>query len=194
MRNISSYLATRYGGKKSSLITERHRLMAFLGRYRSYTNNDNELAKITRLVFVCKGNICRSPFGEYYARSQGLESVSFGLDATTGTPANEVGLEIAASLGVPMSAHKATSYQDFSIRDNDLLVGFEPIHCHEILKLVPSDCLAQVSLAGMWLFPPLPYIHDPYENPIDYFANCYQHIRNIVSQMSPKLPNCRGKS
>ena len=189
---MSSYLASRYGGKKSFLITESHRLMACLGRYRSYS--DNELTRVTRLVFVCKGNICRSPFAEYYARSLGLESVSFGLEATTGSPANEVGLEVAASLGVTMSAHRATNIQDFSIRDNDLLVGFEPVHCHETQRLVPSGCLAQVSLAGMWLFPPLPYIHDPYGNPTDYFVTCYQRISNIVSQMIPILPNCRGES
>lgn len=185
---MSSFLASRYGGKKGFLINEWQRVRALLGVYRRYRRID--LGQVTRLVFVCHGNICRSPFAEHYARGQGLVSDSFGLAATTGSPANEVGVAVAAAIGVKLSSHTATNVRDFSIRDDDLLVCFEPAHCRELRAHILPGCRVQISLAGMWLAPSLPYIHDPYGTPDEYFVNCYQRIINVVSRLAPLLPNC----
>ena len=35
---------------------------------------------VDRLVFVCTGNICRSAYAEYKARSLGMSATSFGID------------------------------------------------------------------------------------------------------------------
>lgn len=186
---MSSFLASRYGGKKAFLNNEWQRVQGLLGVYRQYRRIDFE--RINRLVFVCQGNICRSPFAECYTRDLGLVSDSFGLIATTGSAAHELGVAAAAAIGVELSAHKATNVQDFAIRDDDLLVGFEPFHCRKLEERIPPDSSAQVSLAGMWLVPPLPYIHDPYGAPEEYFVNCYQRIINAISRLVPLLPNCR---
>lgn len=188
--SVSSFLVSRYGGKKAFLINEWQRVQGLLGVYRQYRRIDFEHVK--RLVFVCQGNICRSPFAECYARDLGLESKSFGLIATTGSAANELGVAVAAKAGVELSSHQATNVQDFVIRADDLLVGFEPFHCRKLEKCIPPGSPAQVSLAGMWLAPPRPYIHDPYGAPEEYFVNCYQRIINVVSRLVPLLPNCRN--
>ena len=53
-----------------------------------------------RLVFVCSGNICRSPFAAEYARALGLPSASFGLHADDGAAANPQALAAARRRGI----------------------------------------------------------------------------------------------
>lgn len=186
---MSSLLASHYGGKKGFLIAETQRMLALLGCYRTYRRIDPE--HIDRLVFVCQGNICRSPFAARYSIAMGMASASFGLAATTGSAANLVGIEVAGTLGIDLSTHAATSVEDFPIRENDLLIGFEPVHSRELSSKVTDGCGAQVTLAGMWLMPPLPYIHDPYGSQRDYFLACYRRISDIVLQLRSSFPNCR---
>jgi Low molecular weight phosphotyrosine protein phosphatase len=58
-----------------------------------------------RVVFVCTGNICRSPYAEAAARAHGINAVSCGTHTRTGLPADPVAIREAALRGRDMTAH-----------------------------------------------------------------------------------------
>ena len=118
------WLARCYGSRRGFIRTYWHRLLYFLGRYRSYRKVDWQ--SIERLVFVCKGNICRSAYAEAVARSLGVDAISCGLDTVEDAPANKDAILTAKSLGFDLQEHKTTPIMYLVLRKTDLLVAMEP--------------------------------------------------------------------
>src|SRR6266436_8043822 len=87
------------------------------GGFRAYKKIRWE--SVSRVVFVCHGNICRSPYAEQRALTYGLAAASFGLSAATGAPADPSACRIAARRAIELGAHRACDARD-------LLVAMEP--------------------------------------------------------------------
>ena len=83
----------RYGSRRGFVRACRHKLLYMLGVYNNYRRIDWD--KIERLVFVCKGNICRSAYAEAVAKSLGVSAISCGLSTKLDAPANADAIEIA---------------------------------------------------------------------------------------------------
>src|SRR5260370_29706063 len=64
------------------------------GRYRQFKQIRWE--RVARVVFVCHGDICRSPYAERRAVSVGLPAPSFGLSADSCAPSHPSPCSIAA--------------------------------------------------------------------------------------------------
>ena len=122
-----------YGGRLGYLEHVRTRALYAFGAYRSA--RDIEWGAVSRLVFVCKGNICRSPYASARARLLGVPSASFGLEAAEGAPADPAALRTARSRAVDLSAHRSARRDSCRITDDDLLVVFEPSQLAEIRRL-----------------------------------------------------------
>lgn len=180
--------ADHFGGKRPLL---EHVLQ--LGRYRLGWLRpfaDVTWPSVERLVFVCHGNICRSPYAEVVARKKhGVAAVSFGIEAKTGVGANESAILNAAIRQIDMTAHRATSRSDFVARDNDLLVAMEPRQGIVLRNMAKqSTAKMQVTLLGLWVAQPRPYIADPYGLGDAYFQNCFAYIDASVERL---VARCR---
>lgn len=180
------WIAEHFGGNRFLL---EH--VVQLGRYRlGLMRSFSELTwpSVERLVFVCHGNICRSPYAEIVAREKhGVEAVSFGLEARTGVDANESAVRNAAIRGFDLTAHRATSRGDFAARDNDLLVAMEPRQGMVLQDMVErSTAKMQVTLLGLWAAHPRPYIADPYGRGDAYFQNCFSFIDAAVERLAAR--------
>src|SRR5262249_13183005 len=73
------------------------------------------LASNPRILFVCRDNICRSPFAELYARRKldgaGLTSIgtcSAGSDPVVGRSSPDAARLVSREFGVPLDAHRST--------------------------------------------------------------------------------------
>ncbi|MDK9557671.1 hypothetical protein QQF73_08555 [Marinobacter sp. M216] len=134
-----------------------------------------------RVVFVCSGNICRSPLAEVYARSLGREAKSCGLDCTDGHPADPRAREFARRRGLTLDDHRTVNVRNFEFQDNDLIVLMEPTHIasfqNKIGKAYP------LALAGSYCKRPAPYIHDPFNCSKEFFANCEHKIMEAVRRI-----------
>lgn len=60
-----------------------------------------------KVLFVCTGNLCRSPLAEALAVSRGVEARSAGTAALEGEPATPEARAVAAERGLDLSAHRA---------------------------------------------------------------------------------------
>jgi protein-tyrosine phosphatase len=84
-----------------------------------------------KVLFVCAGNICRSPFAEGVARrlaeEQGLEIAfeSAGTIAIDGAPASDDALTVAREHGVDLSSHRARRLSPQLTDEADLVF---PLH------------------------------------------------------------------
>ena len=121
---INSWITENYGSRRGAMLTYRYRVLCLFGKYRKYRQIN--WGSIDRLVFVCKGNICRSAYAEAVARSIGVDSISCGIDTVTGAPANEQAIKISSMRGFDLTKHKTTPVQSLTFKENDLLIAMEP--------------------------------------------------------------------
>jgi low molecular weight protein-tyrosine phosphatase len=147
---------------------------------------------VKRVVFVCHGNICRSPYAERRAATYGLPTASFGLCAETGAPADPSALRIAARRAVELAEHRTCEAEDFEFQSGDLLVVMEPRQARAMLRSLPAmPC--QVTLLGLWSRPRRPHIHDPHRLSDAYWEQCFDVIdsavRTIAERMHPSPPD-----
>ena len=173
----------QYGGSKPWL---RHQMAVAgwcVGFYRSYQAVD--WSRVQRLVFVCKGNICRSPYAEVRARNLGLASISMGLDTRPESLADPQAIRAAALKGVNLTVHRSTLFDSSVLSPGDLLVGFEPWHAQAMLSGAAASG-AQVTLAGLWSQPLRPDVGDPHGRSDAYFAVCYEVLDSAVQTMARK--------
>jgi len=161
-----------------------------LGPYRRYGKID--VTKVKRLVFVCQGNICRSPFGHYLAKTKidDLPVCSLGLGTNSGMPADETASDVARDFGVDLSGHKTTAFADFAIEPGDLYLVMEDRHLRDLKPLIAGQDV-QVALLGLWCRRPLALLYDPHRMTRDYFTTCFGRIAQAVSSLQHDLEQRR---
>lgn len=140
---------------------------------------DFDWAKVRRLAFVCKGNICRSPYACAKARKFGVRSSSYGLDAVDGSPADPVALRNAIARTVDLSVHRSMRMNETHIEDGDLIMVFEPVQLAEVRRRLGDRMPA--GLLGIWSRENWPHIQDPYGLSDRYFQRCFSVIDASVA-------------
>lgn len=157
-----------------------------LGPYRRYGRVDYR--KVKRLVFVCQGNICRSPFGHHLAQGvmTDLPVCSMGLGTSSGLPADALAREVAQDFGVDLSVHKTTALADFAIEPGDLYLVMEDRHLRLLEPLIEGRDV-QVALLGLWCRPPLALLYDPHRLTRSYFETCFHRIQQAVEALKRSL-------
>lgn len=109
------------------------------------------------IVFVCTGNICRSPMAEYLFRDRLETSTpwtvqSAGVAAPIGAPASAAGLIAMREKNIDMTSHKSQALTPKLIDDAALIVVMTAGHKHAILDAVPrarSKVFTLGALSGM---------------------------------------------
>lgn len=180
---IDQRIKLHFGSKQGLVKFFAHQGLTMLGFYREEENI--ALESITRLVFICDGNICRSPLAEAVAKAAGIPSISFGLSCTDNHPADPRACAFAASQQLDLSAHKTTNIARYTPQPGDLLVGMAPQHTQALGRLF--DRAAPIALLGLWHSPAIAYLHDPYNTPIDYFNHCSHRVAAATRQLIAEL-------
>jgi len=107
-----------------------------------------------RVVFVCWGNICRSPIAERVAERMaaeaGLSDVEFTSAATSreeiGAPIDPRARAVLAAHGYRTDGHSAHQITAEEIAGADLVVAAEPLHVDRMLRIAPdADNLSLLS-------------------------------------------------
>ncbi len=100
------------------------------------------------ILFVCHGNICRSPMAEYifrdYVRRQGCAD-QFHIDSAAtsteelGNPIHPGTRKILRSLGIDPSAHRARQIGKADYDRYDYLIGMDDWNIRNITRIIGDD-------------------------------------------------------
>ena len=173
-----------YGGRRGYIEHTLARTRHALGAYRSV--RDIDWAAVRRLAFVCKGNICRSPYASARARVCGVPAVSFGLETMGDQPADSAAARNALSRGIDLSAHRTTRLETAVLADGDLIIVFEPAQLAQVQRRFGDR--ARATLLGIWARPSRPHIHDPYGSSDRYFQQCFAVIDGNIAKLVEYMP------
>lgn len=183
INKINDWIEGHYATRRGFAITNWYRIRYLTGSYRSYRQiNWNN---VERLVFVCRGNICRSAYADAVARSLGVGSISCGIETQTGLPANSDAIRAAAEKGVDLSSHKTTPIQSLTFQHSDLFIVMEPWQIEYISQEFGEQY--RLSLLGLWSKPVSQHIQDPYGASHVYFNNCFNYIDKSVHEIVRKI-------
>jgi protein-tyrosine-phosphatase len=97
-----------------------------------------------RLLFVCTGNLCRSPMAAGLAgrllREQGVDGEvrSAGTHARPGEAAHAQVIAVCRELGVDLSSHRSARLDEDGIRWANRIFVMEPLHGSAVRELVPD--------------------------------------------------------
>jgi protein-tyrosine phosphatase len=175
---LNKYIVDRFGSRWGLLNYSKYSLQQLRGVYRPYVNV--QWPRVQRLVFICMGNICRSALACGYAKHLGANTESFGIDCRDDLPADPRAIEYAAGAGFDLSMHRTRNLRQYSAQHGDLLVVMEPAHLPAVKGFAD---VAQITLAGLWLPLPNPYVHDPYSSTPAYFRHCEDKMVAVVKRM-----------
>jgi protein-tyrosine phosphatase len=182
---IHQAINRRFGTWRGAIRTLISWPQHWLGQGQRQPGPDSE---ITRLVFVCRGNISRSAYAEHLGKQLGLNTASFGVSAGMGNPAEPVATKVGASLGVDLSAHRSTTLDGYKPQPGDLLLCME-VRQLEVLAAHPEKSHVPRVLLGS--FAACPHIHDPFTLSEAYYQTCFARISKAVTRLSERHPKVR---
>lgn len=117
------------------------------------TEDELRHALVRTILFLCTGNLCRSPMAagiarQYLAERLGVDArdlegagyriVSAGTAALVGTPASPEAVRVMLELGIDISAHRSQTLTPELVRDSDLIFVMSPHHFDAVRELDPS--------------------------------------------------------
>lgn len=106
-----------------------------------------------KVMFVCHGNICRSPLAEFMLRKcvaeRGLSS-QFEI-SSSGTSSEEIGnpiyhriVDVLNKYGVPYETHKAVQLKHSDYDAYDYLIGMDKWNVSNMLRILGGDPAGKV--------------------------------------------------
>jgi protein-tyrosine phosphatase len=147
------------------------------------------VAEVRRILFVCSGNICRSPMAALLARRQleraGVPAVviSGGTLGIQGTPAASFAVQALQEVGLDLSDHRSQGVPLALARVADSIVVMSPEHAEALLERDPS---LGPRIVRLWEYadPPgsLEEIADPVGLDLAAFVECRQRMEQCLAR------------
>lgn len=152
------------------------------------------------MLFICHGNICRSPFAERLTRRLALEAglgamavASAGLRVSHPRESPREAVEVAKRFGVRLDGHVSQPITAELVEAHDVIVAMEVAHLKALRSSFPRFAERIVLLP---LFDPSGadegryrryHIEDPYGGPLSAFDSCFVRIQQSVSGLLERL-------
>jgi len=144
------------------------------------------------VLFVCKGNICRSPFAEQLARSRysvgfppAVKFRSAALLSSEGRPSPETALQSAELFGVSLTAHRSVTVTPEMVANAELIFVFDEQNLTELSDQFP-DARARIFFLGLLGQGHAIEIADPFGGGAEDFAAAYGKISNLINLLPPR--------
>ena len=144
-------------------------------------------------LFICKGNICRSPFAEHLAvrmaekrNITGTAFYSAGLEVSQSLPSPHEAVLTAKRFGISLHEHKSRSIDNGIVNLYDMIIAMDMTQFNYLRKSFPHSKYKifllplfekKISPKDTFLF----YnILDPYGRSVEEFLACYQRIEGCL--------------
>jgi len=148
-----------------------------------------------RFLFVCLGNICRSPTAkamfEHKLERAGIEAVTDSagmIDYHVGAPPDPRSIEFARSWGIDISAQRARQVAAADFRRFDRIFAMDRSNLDALHAMAPGDGTARVELV-MALAPDygLDEVPDPYYGSGQGFRQVIDMLESAADRLVEEL-------
>lgn len=138
-------------------------------------------ARARSVVFLCHGNICRSPFAERLARRAAPDKAvrSAGFYRRAGRAAPELAVEVAREHGVELDTHRSRVVDHATIDAADLVVVFDARNLASLAAWHPAARGKTIWFGALAATGPLA-LADPFGGTAADFRACYAQIARAL--------------
>ena len=147
------------------------------------------------VLFVCSGNICRSPMAEYLLRDKiqrelpnAIVAASAGTDTDGGSSAMDVTVKVMNEIGIDVYSHRSQPVTRKLLEQCDVVLGMTREHFKTVQKY-NSDGSDVTTLSA---YPDRPSrdtrdIEDPFGQSIDRYRFYRDYIAREIERIFPLL-------
>lgn len=148
-------------------------------------------ADIRNILFVCAGNICRSPMAEWQLKAllweksiTGMQVSSAGLIALPGNSASFNAVRVARENSISLEEHKARPITAELIDNADLVLVMESHQGHELIVDHPQASEKILLLRHFARHGSRERgISDPYGRNLEAYRFCFEDIKECVESL-----------
>jgi protein-tyrosine-phosphatase len=151
-----------------------------------------------KILFVCSGNICRSPMAAECLRHRlargGPEGVvvdSAGTLGIEGAPASPEAIRALREVGVELSGHLSKGLRADDLATSDLVVAMTDEHLVELALRFPESVEQRLLLRAFEkrsvIAPAAPDLPDPIGKPLEFYREQVALIRSCIDNLARYL-------
>lgn len=137
------------------------------------------------ILFLCYGNICRSPFAAQYARTilpDSMHITSSGFHQKELRLAPQLAISAAGTLGINTEEHRSSIVSDNDINNADIILVFDHKNL-EMMEKNHSNHMKKTFLLGHTRISGTGIIDDPYGENEAVFINTFKRIILAIDQI-----------
>lgn len=139
----------------------------------------------TRVLFVCSGNICRSPMAAAYLQhvvvERGLRGIfvdSAGTLGIDGAPPSREAVDVMGEIGVDLHGHASRGLEPADVRNHDVVIGMTREH---LAAMASWPSAAERVLIRAFENGPETAADPPdLEDPIGRSVEFYREVRDVI--------------
>jgi protein-tyrosine phosphatase len=190
IKRIKRYIPNRHKRRLKWLIKNCHDTYLY---QKKLAGKEALKGPFGHVVFVCKGNICRSAFAEHYLKKQShsghLVIQSCGLDCDQGMFSPPAAVKVAKDFGVDLSKHRSQDIYSCDFKNADLILPMEFDHYLRLIEIIPRQKSKIRLLRG---YAPRPAkilcdIHDPYGLEEKEYQNCFKILQRSIEGLKAAI-------